>query len=348
MKYIISAVPVLFLLATVFAPQAYAQNRVLQLVLTEESDPRLTDITRRSMAVELERAGLDVESRERSPTDGMGPEELRSLAESADVQYVAELRLDSGGESASFVMALYDGETGVSLARLDRRNVPLELEYDTVVARSARSLLAEAGVRFDRPAATTETAVSPEGQDPGFQQTPLPPEGPSRGVAEPAIDESGFTIGAAVAPALVTGEASDYLKFGFLAALSGGYRIPWPGMTVDLGLLAGIGRLYPEESASGIDVYLLPFGPSARVESSSSAALRVGARVSGGAALLSVRGGPQGDLAKLVPFALGGVEISYQLPRSFVLRLESNYTVFFENVYPIMAFLPSLAVEWRP
>lgn len=348
MKYIISAVPVLFLLAIVFTPQAYAQNRVLQLILTEESDPRLTDITRRSMAVELERAGLDVESRESSPTDGMGPEELRSLADSANAQYVAELRLDSLGSSASFVMALYDGETGASLARLDRRNVPLELEYDTIVARSARSLLAEAGVRFDRPPSPEDTAASPEGEDPGFRQIPSPPGAPSPAPAQSTIDERGFTLGAAVAPALVTGEASDYLKFGFLAALSGGYRIPWPGMTLDVGLLAGIGQLFPEESASGINVYLLPFGPSARVETSSSAALRVGARLSGGAALLSVRGRSQGDLAKFVPYVLGGVEISYQLPRSFVLRLESNYTVFFEEVYPIMAFSPSLAVEWRP
>jgi hypothetical protein len=345
--------PLLLLLAVVVAPEAVAQNRVLQLVLTEDSDPRLTDITRRSMAVELERAGLEVETRESPPTDGLGPDELRSLAESAEVRYVAELRLDTYGTAADFRMALYDGETGSALARLDRRNVPLELEYDTVVARSARSLIAEAGIRVEAPAAqqappTAQTADSPEGEDPGFRQIPATPEAPPPVAVQSPIDERGFSVGAAIAPALVTGRASDYLKFGFLAALTGGYRIPWPGMTLELGLLGGVGRLYPEDSASGIDVYLVPFGPSIRVESSSSTALRVGARVSGGAALLSVQGAPQGDLGKIVPYALGGVEVSYRLPRSFVVRLESNYTIFFEEVYPVMAFSPSLAVEWRP
>lgn len=338
----------LLLLATVLAPQAFAQNRVLQLVLTEDKGP-VTDVTKRSMAVELERAGLQVESRE-APTDGMSPEELFSLAEAADAQYVAELRFDSAGETASFGMVLYDGATGASLASLDKENVPLELEYDTVVARSARALLAEAGVRFDRVDAGEESMALPatdESADPGFSQVPVSPEPPGVGREEPAIGENGFAFGVGIAPALVTGDASDYLKFGFLASLSGGYRFRGSGMTVGLDLLAGAAKLYPEGLASTLDLYLLPFGPSLRVESSSSAALRVGVRTSGGAALLAVSGGPQGDLAKLVPYALGGVEISYQVARSVLLRLESNYAVFFEEVYPIMAFSPSLSVEWQ-
>lgn len=352
MKNNASWLSVLFLLAVVIAPQATAQNRVLQVVLTEDPGP-LSDVTRRSMAVELERAGLNVESREISPDEGMNAQELSSMAASAEAQYVAELRFASSGANASFEMALYDGETGTSLSRLDRENVPVELEYDTVVARSARALLAEAGIQFDRPGPESEVASTAPGstaetQDPGFGQVPVPsgplPDQP-RGAAP---GENGFVFGAGVAPALVTGEASDYLKFGFLASLSGGYRLRGRGLSVGLGLLAGAGRLYPEGAASDIDLYLVPFGPSIRVETSSSVALRVGIRGSGGAALLSVSGGPEGDLAKLVPYALGGVEISYQIARRFLLRLESNYAVFFEEVYPIMAFTPSLAVEWQP
>lgn len=349
MKYVMGWIPALFLLVTVLAPHAFAQNRVLQLVLTEDQGP-LSDVTRRSMAVELERAGLQVESREAVPPEGMSQEELRSMAEAADVQYVAKLRFDSAGETASFGMALYDGATGRSLASLDKENIPLELEYDTVVARSARALLAEAGVRFDRLVADERSISSPptdEGEDPGFRQVPVTPEPPVDERGEQALGESGFAFGVGIAPALVTGEASDYLKFGFLASLSGGYRVRGSGMTLGLGLLAGAAKLYPEGSASTLDLYVLPFGTSLRVESSSSAALRVGVRASGGVALLSVNGGPQGDLAKFVPYALGGVEISYQVARSFLLRLESNYAVFFEEVYPIMAFSPSLAVEWQ-
>lgn len=315
-----------------FIPVAALWGRptIAQDVSGEPSDPELTRIISRAARVELERAGLEVES-----------------SDEADFRFVCRYTVED--RVTTLDVSIRRRADGHVMARKTERT-EVGLDFDSKVAALVRELTAEAGI------AGTRNEVQPDvaGESPP-RRPATPPAEPSpvrpTEVDEPAPARAptrGLQLGAGFAPVLITGGATEYFKYGVMPWIYTGYRFPLGTASAEAGFYAGGASVLPDVEGTDGSVRLLPFGPEVRLGATADSVVLVSARLAGGPAAISIETEQTGRLTKLVPFALGGIMLTTRLGERFTLGFDGSYWVVFEENFPLMAFLPGLVVTFGP
>jgi hypothetical protein len=167
----------------------------------------------------------------------------------------------------------------------------INLSMDTLVAQALEKTLT--GIRFQEasavvapPAVTTPQPIAPA------------TGGPREPTTAPAVvSDTGrtppwkrFGISSGVAPLIATGPASDYAKLGVLTTFAVDLRFPFAAGALEAGVLSGACWLSASGAVSAADILIIPVGADLRYLLNSGAFPGIILHVSGGPALMRLRG----------------------------------------------------------
>ncbi|MFW6293247.1 MAG: hypothetical protein ACOC7V_13110, partial [Spirochaetota bacterium] len=216
---------------------------------------------------------------------------------------------------------------------------PVDIDLDGRVGRAVRELIEDAGLQRER---TATTSVE------GIELAPRPASpAPDATVDTGTARVQGFEIGVNTSGLFVVGAASEYFTYGVAGTVTGGYAPALSALGATFGGRASFIRLFPNEGVEGGDLRVVALGPEVLVGTRYRAPARLGARVSGGAAVLVVSRSEE-TLAKTVPFVDSGVGARLPLGSLVAIGIEINYLVVLETGFPVMGLFPSITVSMEP
>jgi hypothetical protein len=157
----------------------------------------------------------------------------------------------------------------------------------------------------------------------------------------------GMEVVASLAPLFVTGEATDFFKYGVLPLISAGYRFPFAGGAAVAAFQTGYTLVIPDDEVLDATVRLVPLGAEISYSTLSDAGIRFTGHLSGGPAILMVTQEGAERLAKTIFFVRTGVGGSIEVNRFVSLGIDASYTLFFEEELPLMGFAPAFTVRTR-
>jgi hypothetical protein len=290
----------------------------------------------------------------------------RARASSADYLLSVEY-----SETDGFVLlrfSLVDAVTEAVAAEADR-SIKVDLSFDRVVTDAVRELLSPVRADLFREAPLVssaqgqpieappagETVPVPEQQDVRDSGTALPtPAQPQTRSPTSEPREVRFRrleLAAGSAPFLPLGAAADYFKIGLYSSVSGVIRFNLGAARLGVGLEGGAALFDAQGASSAARTTLLPLGGLAALSLSYGGPLEVTFRLSGGAAVLSMRSDGVEPFAKLVPYAGGGVGLNVGLGPVFAVALDTRLAVFFEQAYgklsPLLGLAPTVYLVLR-
>jgi hypothetical protein len=249
------------------------------------------------------------------------------------------------------------------------RSIKVDLSFDRVVTDAVRELLSPVRADLFREAPLVssaqgqpieappagETVPVPEQQDARDTGTALPtPAQPQTRSPTSEPREVRFRrveLAAGSAPFLPLGAAADYFKIGLYSSVSGVIRFDLGAARLGVGLEGGAALFDAQGASSAARTTLLPLGGLAALSLSYGGPLEVTFRLSGGAAVLSMRSDGVEPFAKLVPYAGGGVGLNVGLGPVFAVALDTRLAVFFEQAYgklsPLLGLAPTVYLVLR-
>ena len=159
-------------------------------------------------------------------------------------------------------------------------------------------------------------------------------------------------ISAGGAPFLPVGAASDYFKVGLSSTLGGVYRFDLGLLVLGLGLEVGSSLFEAVGLSGSAGTILAPIGALLSCSLSYGTPLEVAARVSGGAALLSMApSGVEKRLSKLLPYASGGICLSLAFGPALGMLVDTRFVAYFEQTQgglsPLLGVTPTVCLYLR-
>jgi hypothetical protein len=146
---------------------------------------------------------------------------------------------------------------------------------------------------------------------------------------------------------IATGQASEYFKIGYGSAVYLDMLIPGGPGRFGLGLYAGVNYFAADGLASSAQSLLVPLGVDLRYTLDDDTPVGLFVHLSAGPAVLVVRSDYWGELAKLVPYTLGGLGINVPIAPFIGTTVDLSYGAYFEGSLVIMAFSPSISLYFR-
>ena len=192
--------------------------------------------------------------------------------------------------------------------------------------------------------------TSPPTEEPAVGQTPRPREEAPPPPTFPPVEQvvHPLEVSLCLSPLFAIGEAASYFRLGFFPSVSGSYRLYTRAGHIGLG--ASLGALIFNAQSPGADAqgyliaaaatvsFLRPF-PDSR--------LTFHLRLSSGPALFVLDPQSAAPQAKILAFLGTGIGAEYALSSAWGVRLELDYSIFFERDQPIMGYAPALYAFYR-
>jgi hypothetical protein len=162
---------------------------------------------------------------------------------------------------------------------------------------------------------------------------------------EPVYPDNSFghlRVSTGGAPFLAIGSLNYYFNVGMLITVQGGYRFDTEIGDIEAGLSLGV--LYFEalglQSAS--NNFIIPLGASGRWITGFDEGPEVFITIAGGPALFMMQISDTESLFKVTGFVSAGGGVGISVSDIFGITAEVDYTLFFEEYYPIMGIVPSI------
>ena len=324
-----------------------AQERVVQLFASPAPDRQLESVFYLAIGVELTRLGLST-GRVTEPgatvPASSEPGELFRRAVERQWEYILLVRyeMENGNSgSARVVLTLFREDFGTSLATV-RLEAPLDIELDLRVAVALRRLVLQAGINR---VPTGEEFI--EGVTPVFDRPPetVEPAPEIREVlrdAEPvAAAVAGFEYSVLMSGIVLLGDATEFFRYGMGGVVNVGYARQRDTFSATIGARLALMRVFTDSGISGGDLYITTLGPDIHVGTSVRAPSRVGARLCGGAALITVNARDE-TLRKIVPYLDVGFNARIPLGARLSFGGELSLLSVFEKEFPLVGISPAV------
>jgi len=164
---------------------------------------------------------------------------------------------------------------------------------------------------------------------------------------EDSIPLKHYTLSANISPFLSTGRISDYFKYGNSYDLFFGYNYFLKQNYIGIGIFLS----YIYFTADGVllssNNKLLSAGPETRINFKLNSFLETFLRINGGLTLFMMNRNNEGYKSTLIPFALGGMGLSFAILPAADMVLSMNFYTIFEESILITGFYPSAGVSIR-
>lgn len=320
-----------------------AEEAVLQILIGSPSDARLEEVLYLAAGVELTRAGFDsrrIRTSLAAEFEALDRERIEDQAKEFDTPYVLLVEYAPQDTTIEIDFSLYAvaAESPVASRQLVS---PIDIDLDGRVGETVRDLIEEADLQRERTATTAVEGI-------GLVPRPTPPAADATvGTGTGGARVQGLEIGVNTSGLFVLGAASEYFTYGVAGTVTGGYAPELSALGATFGGRASVIRLFPNEGVEGGALRVVTFGPEVLVGTRYRAPARLGARVSGGAAVLVVSRSEE-TLAKTVPFVDSGVGARLALGSLVAIGIEINYLVVLETGFPVMGLFPSITVSMEP
>ena len=229
-----------------------------------------------------------------------------------------------------------------SLVNTETARRTLGLVLDSTITDLVTQVLATVGPRLVYLPTVPESAA--------IAQTPRPHEGvpppPSFPPVEPVVHP--LEVSLCLSPLFTIGEAADYFRLGFFPSVSGSYRLYTRAGHLGLGASLGALIFYAQSPSTGAQGYLIPMAATMSfLRPFPDSRLAFHLRLSSGPALFVLD--PQSAQAqtKILAFLGTGIGAEFALSPAWGVRMELDYSIFFEKQYPIMGYAPALYGFYR-
>jgi len=331
------------LLLTILLP-AYSEVSVFLVTRGVSDDPRLQGIITRTVAIELEKAGLS--ARQKSEEDATGSTDpFFSRAAELDAPFLMIVDGELSDSTLSVAMSFYRTRKRTQLGQ-KRDTFQLGIDLDQRLLSAVRSLLESEEIQTDIAAALKQDTARDR------KENPVPAEETARvgaaGPQQPPEASRRLEFGAGAAPVILVGASSDYFRYGVAVDVSALYRFRLFGIDAAGGVDITASRIFPASGLPRGTVYTVGGGPSLQLGSSPLQNERISLRLTGGAAALTARL-PDGPLlAKTVAFAQADVRAELRISKRLSAGALLGFLVIFEKDYPVMGVLPGIAVSLLP
>jgi hypothetical protein len=299
------------------------QTRVLGAVAPENGvpDPEVQELFSQFLTIELTRAGLTAIEARTTETGRLLAQARREQATYA----IAGMYARSGAD-VTVRFSWYDVATETLSAEATRTG-QFDLDFDRLIGEAVDEILTTTGARRERP-------------------EPVLPVDPSPAVIAAEMGR-GLVSDASFTGFLVNGQASDYFKVGIMPSVFAGYGFPLGGARLVAGLSVGYAQFFTQAELEDTRVRVIPLGAELRYELRGLLPVGVYGRAGGGPALLSFDDGAGSWRTKMIPYASAGFGVLIPLGGMVDVRLEAGYAVFFEEIYPILGFVPTIGTILR-
>jgi hypothetical protein len=332
------------------------QAKVIILVRSSspEDNPALSALIADSMSMELHAREIDV-----IPSTDLAADDtaLRALEEKTHADFALSGVYEVTGSAVRLSVGWIDLADMREAGRASRSG-ELNLAFDDLVAgivdelvegqRDAiAALLPEAPSAGPAPSAQPEPEVPAEPPAPAGPVTAASAAAPAPPVIEPPAGKEArlaplaFSIGSA--PFIATFTALNYFPLGFAVTLNGRYQMRVTGGFLGIGILTGVSGFSGRGAYTQADFYVVPIGVDVLYGTLTGGRFDFFVHVGAGPAVLAAKPASGNLLAKVIPYALGGVGISWAMIDILAVSLDASYTCYFDSSAAIMGFTPSLS-----
>jgi hypothetical protein len=286
------------------------------------------------------------------PSGEVSPEELQKpalrIGRKAKADFVILCSYRRIGPEVELRFDLYDlAEDSLALSDSARRSLTLLLDWR--ITDLIEHILEAIGPRLVYLASVPEAQALPAetpvvAQIPLPRVEPLPP--PSFQPVEPVVHP--LEISLRLSPLFAVGEAANYFRLGFFPSVGGSYRLYTPAGHLSLGASLGLLMFSAESPSITAQGYLIPMAASVGfLRPFPGSRLTFQVRLASGPALFVLAPQSSSPQAKILAYLGAGIGAELALSPAWGVRLELDYSIFFENVQPIMGYSPVLCGFYR-
>ncbi len=151
-----------------------------------------------------------------------------------------------------------------------------------------------------------------------------------------------------LSPLFTIGEPADYFRLGFFPSLSGSYRLYTRAGHLGLGASLGALIFYAQSPSTNAQGYLIPIAATMSfLRPFPDSRLAFHLRLSSGPALFVLDPQTAGTQTKILAFLGTGIGAEFALSPAWGVRMELDYSIFFEKPQPIMGYAPALYGFYR-
>jgi hypothetical protein len=191
-------------------------------------------------------------------------------------------------------------------------------------------------------ALTAEPAVGGE-RIRSYEEPPPPPSFPP---VEPVEHPLEFSL--CLSPLFMVGEAADYFRLGFFPSVNGSFRLYTRAGYLSLGASLGLLSFYAESPSAQARGYLIPLAATAAfLRPFPGSRLTFQLRLASGPALFVLAPRSAVAQAKVLAYLGTGIGAELSLSPAWGVRVELDYSIFFERLQPIMGYAPAVYGFYR-
>ncbi len=236
-----------------------------------------------------------------------------------------------------------------SLVSSETARRTLALVFDRTIADLVDRTLQAIGPRLVYLPYVPEGA-SPPAEEPAAVPTPRPREEPPPPPTFPPVEQVAhpLEVSLCLSPLFVIGEAASYFRVGFFPSINGSYRLYTRAGHLGLGASLGSLIFFAQSTSTDARGYLIPVAATVsfhRPFPESKLAFHL--RLASGPALFLLDPLSASPQAKILAFLGTGIGVEYALSAAWGVRLQLDYSIFFERNQPIMGYAPAVYAFYR-
>ena len=320
-------------------------------------NPALSALIADSMSMELHAKEIDV-----IPSADLAADDtaLRASEERTHADFALSGLYEMTGSAIQLSVRWIDLADMREAGRVSRSG-ELNLAFDALVASMIDELVEEqrgaiASLPPEAPAVEPPAVELPPPAQPDLAQAePVaePEPAPVASAAEPLprvaeapaaktkLAPLAFSVGSA--PFIATFTARNYFPLGLAVSVSGRYQVRTMGGLLGFGLLTGFNGFHGRGEYAQADFYVVPIGVDVLYGTLTGGPLDFFVHLGAGPAVLMAKPALGDLLAKVIPYAVGGVGITWSMFDVLAVSLDASYTCFFDSSAAIMGFTPTLS-----
>ncbi len=225
----------------------------------------------------------------------------------------------------------------------------LALVLDTTIAELVERTLQAIGPRLVYLPEVPE-GLSPPAQEPAALPSPRPREEPPPPASFPPVEQVArpLEVSLCLSPLFAIGEAASYFRLGFFPSINGSYRLYTRAGHLSLGASLGSLMFFARSSSTEARGYLLPLAATIgfhRPFPESRLAFHM--RLASGPALFLLDPLSASPQTKILAYLGTGIGVEYAVSAAWGVRLQLDYSIFFERDQPIMGYAPAAYAFYR-
>ena len=192
--------------------------------------------------------------------------------------------------------------------------------------------------------------LAPPDEEEAVAQAPRPreepPPPPSFPPVEPVVHP--LEVSLCLSPLFSVGEAANYFRLGFFPSISGSYRLYTRAGHLSLGAFLGALIFNAQSPSTDAQGYLIPLAATIGfLRPFPNSRLTFHLRLASGPTLFVLDPQSAETQTKILAFLGTGIGAEFALSAAWGVRLELDYSIFFEKQQPIMGYAPAVHAYYR-